>query len=200
MARVKTFVNGGNVLPSDLDTIEDDYEVAFGTYKHLRDVVVRLDAPAAGTYILVPGYTGAGVAASSAQGAMAAHWLDPNRYWGIASTSSANPRSVYYDLGVSAITNNTAVGTVTFTAGLYAVTGTTGTGATQTGVTLSGSAVGGSTVAVTNPAASTVVNGSWSGDFAAPAAGFYALAVVVSAAAAASSSITLRANLTVRQY
>lgn len=199
MARVKTFVNGGTVLPSDLNAAEDDYEVAFGTYKSLREVSIRLDAPTSGTYVFVPGYTGAGATPASAQGALAVHWLDPARYWSIATTSTVNPRTVYYNLGISVVTNNTAVGTVTFTSGLYAVTGTTGAGAAQAGVTLNASPVTGSTVVVTNPAASSPINGAWSGDFAAPAAGQYAIAVVVSSNAAANSSIALVAALTMRQ-
>lgn len=199
MARIKTFVNGGSLLPSDLDAIEDDYEVAFGTYKHLREADIRLDAPAGGTYVFAPDATGSGVAASAATGGQAVWYLDPARYWSIATTSAVNPRSVYYNLGVSAVTNNTATA-VTFTTGLYSVTGTTGTGAAQAGVVLNASAVTGSTVVLASPAASSLIPVIWSGDFAAPAAGQYALAVVVSGAAAASSSLVLRVSLTMRQY
>jgi hypothetical protein len=198
MARIKTFVNGGSLLPGDLDSMEDDYEVAYGTYKVLHTTTIRLDAPAAGTYVFLDGYAGAGLAPSGAQGAEAALYKDPARYWTIASTSGVNPRTVYYNLGVAAITNNTAT-TVTFTTGLYTVTGTTGAGAAQAGITLNASPVTGSTVAIATPAASSTIAGTWSGDFAAPAAGWLALAVVVSAAAAASSSIALRATLTMRQ-
>lgn len=199
MARIKTFVNGGNLLPADLDAVEDDYEVAFSTYKHLRESVMRLDAPTAGTYIFLSGYTGAGVVPGSASGSLGVVSIDPARYFSIAPTSSVNPRSVYYNLALSAITNNTAVGTVTLTSGLYAVTGTAGTGAAQAGVALNGTPISGSTCVISNPAASTPVPAVNSGDFAAPAAGQFAFAVVVSASAAASSSITLRASLSMRQ-
>lgn len=196
MARVKTFTNGGTLLPSDLNSIEDDYEAAASTYKHLRDKVIRLDAPAASAgspYLFVDGTAGAGVQASGASAALAVFYLDPAWF----TFSSANARTTYYRIQVVALTNVTAVGTVTLTTGLYSVTAAAG-GAAAVTVTLAGSPVTGSTVVFTNPASSTQVQGN-SGDFAAPAAGYFAVAVVVSAGAAASSSVALIANLQMRQ-
>jgi hypothetical protein len=51
MARVKTFTNGGSLLPSDLNAIEDDYEFAFSTYKDIADRLGGLDRAAAGVYL-----------------------------------------------------------------------------------------------------------------------------------------------------
>lgn len=197
MARFKTFVNGGSLLPGDLDAMEDDYEVAFGSYKHLEDITMRLDAPAAGTFVFVDGYTGSGVLPAAANGGVAALWLDPNRYFGIAGTSGVNPRTVQYNLGLSLVTNNTAIAT-TITAELVPISGTTGAGAAQAGITI-GAAVAGSTAAQATPAASSLIAAVWSGDFAAPAVGQYAIAIVVTGACAANSSFVACARLTMRQ-
>lgn len=194
MARVKTFINGGNVLPSDLDAIEDDYEVAFGTYKHLFEVQGGFAGIAnAGTWTLT--LAGIGSAGGSLATDVGAHfWLDPAKYWTVASTSGVNPRAVQYNVSVAALTNATSAGTVTFTTGLWAVTGSSGGVATY-----AGSAVSGSTVAISNPGTNAVIPAAYSGDFTAPAAGFYSIRTVQSANTAASSGVLLIARVSMRQ-
>lgn len=184
MARFKTFVNGGNVLPSDLDAMEDDYECAFGTYKVIASAGVTLVA--AGGTNAYGNFAGTEIAAH----------LNPARFWSAASTSGVNPRSVFYNLSVAAYTGSTPIGTVTFTSGLYAVAGVSGGTPTPT---LNASPVTGSTVSMANPGASALIPVVYSGDFAAPTSGLYAVAVVCSAAMAASSQIALVATLSVRQ-
>ena len=192
MSRWKTFVNGGSFLPTDADALEDDLECAFGTYKQLADRSVNIAGGAtAGTYMLTPsGIPQAGVIT----GAPGLIWLDPARYWTDAYTSNVNPRSVYYSLAAGLVSGTPAVGTVTFTAGLYAVTGEAA-GA----VTFAGTPISGSTVTVSNPAAATVLPAGYSGDFAAPAAGWYGIGVAVSATLAASSLVQVLASLSYRQ-
>lgn len=187
MARYKTFTNGGSLLPGDLDAMEDDYEVGFATYKVLEARAQLLAAGSSGTVFFQQYNNSGGVGNPGI-------WLDGNRYWGIASTSTVNPRVVQYNLGVSAWTGSTAVGTVTFTVGLYAVTGSAGGN-----LTIGASPVTGSTVAIANPAANSVIACAYSGDFAAPAAGHYVIAVALSAATAAGSQITLIPRLQMRQ-
>ena len=56
MARFKTFSNGGSVLPGDLNSIEDDHDIAFSSYKALGVGVERVSvigsSAAAATYPL----------------------------------------------------------------------------------------------------------------------------------------------------
>jgi hypothetical protein len=191
MARVKTFVNGGSLLPGDLNAMEDDYEFAFGGYKGtLTDASYRLDAVAAGTYILMGsgGDFGAGIASANALAGNGVQYADPTIF-------ASGTRTTYYNLRCNAVTNATAPA-VNFTVGLYPVTASAGVAATVS-VTL-GAVVVGSTTAFNAPGASTLGNGS-SGDFAAPAAGNFAIAVLVSGAMAASSSIMVRARWFYRQ-
>lgn len=196
MARVKTFTNGGSLLPSDLDTIEDDYECAFGTYKVIghQTVLVGGSGPTlAGTYIYFNAYGSVGGGTTVAE-LGSCLYLDPARFWSDASTASANPRVPQYNVSISGFTNGTAAGTVTYTTGLYQVTGVSA-GA----LTLAGTPVTGSTVAITNPTANDVIAAAYSGDFAGPTAGMYTFAVVVSANAASASEVVLRAELQMRQ-
>ena len=175
-----------------MDATLDDYEVAFGTFKQLSErSVALLGGATAGTYWLTPsGIPVAGPVTNSPS----LIWLDPARYWADAYTSAVNPRSVWYNLAAGLISGTPAVGTVTFTAGLYAVTGVAG-GA----VTFNGTPITGSTVTISNPSASTVLSAAYSGDFAAPSAGWYAVGCSVSATLAASSLVQVLASLSYRQ-
>jgi hypothetical protein len=172
--------------------MEDDYEYAFSTYNfwQLRGGY-RFDAPTAGTFLLPVGESaagGTGLAITAAGAGLAVAYLDP----GLAT---ANTRTNYYNISASALVNATAP-TVTFTVGLYPVSAVAGAAATLS-VTL-GTVVAGSTVAFASPALDTLSHAT-SGDFTAPAAGFYALAVVVSGSAAASSSVAIAARVMNRQ-
>ena len=171
--------------------MEDDYEYAFGSYKGAHaDVSYRFDAVAAATYVLLGngGDSGTGIAAGAALAGNAALYLDPAIY-------AAGTRTTYYNIRCNAVTNATA-SAVNFTVGLYPVTASAGAAATVS-VTL-GTLVAGSTTAFNTPGAGALLNGA-SGDFAAPAAANFALAVVVSGAMAANSSVMVRARLFSRQ-
>jgi hypothetical protein len=196
VARVKTFTNGGSLLPSDLDSIEDDYELAFRAYREVHAVNGRLDAATASTRLLGTGVIPA-VAVGNAQDGLAAIYIDPARW--DASVPVADPRSVYYNLVFSTITNGVAP-TVALTAGLYVVTASAGAAANVT-LTLNGTPVAGSTAASAAGQALDTQAQVSSGDFAAPAAGYYAIAVVVATGGmAASSSVAVRATLLATRY
>jgi hypothetical protein len=190
MARVKTFVNGGSLLPGDLNSIEDDYEASFATYKAFGSHSnYRLDAPGSGTFVIVSGGSGTGVVAGSgATAGLGAFYLDPA--WATSGT-----RSNFWRLQATCLVNNTAP-TVNFTVGLYPVTSPAGGAATMT-MTL-GTVVTGSTCVFNTPGANSLTAMN-SGDFAAPASGFFAFGVVVSSSSAANSAILVRAGLQYRQ-
>jgi hypothetical protein len=190
MARIKTFVNGGSLLPGDLNSIEDDYETTFAAYKAfgLRSNY-RLDAPGSGTFVIVPGGNGTGVVASSgATAGLGMFYVDPA--WVTAST-----RSNYWRVQAGVLVNNTAP-TVNFTVGLYPVSSPAGGAAAMT-MTL-GTVVTGSTCVFNTPGANSETAAN-SGDFAAGAAGWYCFGVVVSGASAANSAILCLASLQYRQ-
>lgn len=186
MARVKTFVNGGTVLPGDLNSIEDDYECAFGTYKHIAWGNTQIGGSnPAGVFLATP---------SILTGTLLI--LDPALFWSDAATSGTNPRTVYYKLGMVILTSNTPAGAVTFTAGLYSVTGTSGSTPT-----VAASPVTGSTVSVNGSGlvANSVSSVVYSADFAAPTIGSYELCVATNATTAASSNTIPTIGLWARQ-
>ena len=88
------------------------------------------------------------------------------------------------NLQVSCLTNATAVGTCTFTFGLYPVSATAG-GTDTSSITI-GAVTSGSTVAFVDPAASTITT-STSGDFTCPATGHYVIGLLNSATPTADS-------------
>ena len=191
MGRVKTFTNGGTLLPGDLDTIEDDYEGAFGFKKHLLSQTTRLDAPGAGTYLLGAGTAGAGVEHTAATAGLSAFYLNPADY----EESSVNKRTVKLVLQATCLTNAVAPA-ITFTIGLYPVSAAGGAEAAVL-ITL-GAVVTGSTAAFATPAKETLIEAA-SSAFVCPSAGLYALGVVVSGSAAAKSSAAIRAALQMAQ-
>ena len=191
MARVKTFVNGGSLLPGDLNSMEDDYEFAFSTYKELRTGSGTASAPAAGTYVIPTDASsgGPGIAAVPVV-ATYAFYFDP-------ADRTANTRTTQYRLRAQVITNAVAPAT-NWTIGLYPVATWGGASGSAPTVLTLGTVVTGSTVAVNAPAATTASQGN-SGDFTAPAAGWYVFGVVNSGAAAAGSSLVVTAALQARQ-
>jgi hypothetical protein len=191
VAKLKTFVNGGDVLPSDLNNMQEDFEGAYAFKKHLLAQSTRLDAPGAGTFLLGAGSTGAGVEHTSATAGLAAFYLNPADY----EESAVNKRTVKLNIQGTLITNATAPG-ITFTIGLYPVSAPAGAEAVVS-VTL-GSVVAGSTVAFATPAKETASEAN-SGLFACPSAGFYAIGVVASGSATAKASAAIRANLQMAQ-
>lgn len=185
MARIKTFANGGSLLPTDLNAIQDDYENAFASYRNLLGPGGKLDAVAAGTYVATESGLVTAAGATAGNGII---YLDDADFPAGARAVKVRVRLVY-------AVNATGPG-VTFTAGLYPVTAAAGAAATVS-LTL-GTVVAGSTAAIASPAAgarnkvdSTVIT--------IPADGVHVLAVVVSGAMAAGSAIALRPQLQLAQ-
>lgn len=195
MARIKTFTNGGSLLPGDLNSIQDDYEAAFSSYKIYR----RVDGVsggasstfAAGTYMFV-GSSGGVVLSAGAASALAssAFYLDP-------ADVAAAPRTAKLRLGAGVIVNGTAPAT-TMTFGLYPVATFGGASPNMPTVATLGTVVAGSTVGFASPAASSSgqVN---SGDFTYPSAGYYVIGIVNSGTSTANSVMAFSATLQYRQ-
>lgn len=191
MARVKTFTNGGSLLPGDLNSMEDDYEFAFSTYKDLVRRGGTASAPAAATYVLLyEGVTGGPLVVPARSDQAGPIYIDPTDY-------TANTRSNKLRVRAGVI-NDAVAPAVNFTIGLYPVATWGGASGSVPTVATLGAVVAGSTVAINTPAAAGPTIGN-SGDFTAPAAGWYVLGVVVSGAAAAGSDMTFAATLQCRQ-
>jgi hypothetical protein len=150
-------------------------------------------AGAGGTFLMAGGPTanaGTGVAAAGAAGTAAwAFYLDPAKW-------TANARTTKLRLHAQLFVNNVAPAT-NFVPGLYPVTTSGAASGVDSGVNV-GAVVTGSTVAFTTPAATAQLQ-STSGDFNAPAAGFYVFAVVIGGAMVAGSRVTLGVQLEMRQ-
>lgn len=192
MARVKTFVNGGPLLPGDLNAIQDDYETAFSALKHLIAKAIILQAPAASganPYLLVDGNSSSGVTPSGGTAGLAVFYLDPTAY-------AAGSRTTYYRIAASCVTNATAPA-ASFTVGMYPVTASGGANSSTVSLTL-GTVVTGSTASFSTPPASSSSNQA-STNFTAPAAGYYALGTTTSGSSAANSAIAISARLQVVQ-
>jgi hypothetical protein len=144
-----------------------------------RDILVRqarLDAVNTGTYVL---RADAGIIAGNAAAGLSVVYLDPADY-------QFSGRTAKYRVRLTLLTNATNPGaSCVFTAGLYPISAVAG-GAAAVTVTL-GTVTSGSTAAIT-PNAANALNHQESGDFTAPSAGYYALAVAVSGANMAASS------------
>lgn len=184
----KRFANESYLLPSDLNAIQEDTAKNAEIYRHILSATSRLDAPASGgPYLLGASSTGSGIAVTAATAGLAVFYWNPE--W--VEEKEPVSRKTYWRLRVSLITNATAAA-ITFTPAVYAVTAAAGAEAAVS-VTL-GSALTGSTVAFASPAKEKLEH-SQTEDFAAPAAGFYALACAVSGSAAAKSSVAIQALL-----
>ncbi|MGA7539958.1 MAG: hypothetical protein WBW93_14455 [Steroidobacteraceae bacterium] len=189
---VASYANGSYMTPGQVNEIQDDIARQAEVYKELISATSRLDAPASGgPYLLGSGSSGSGVAASNAAAGLSVFYFNPE--WVLEKEPVS--RSTFLRLRVSLLTNAVAPA-ITFTAGLYSVTACAGAEATSS-ITL-GSALTGSTVAFASPPKEELKQASTE-DFAAPAAGFYALGVAVSGAAAAKSSVAIRALLQVHE-
>ena len=194
MARLKTYANTGptanQLLPSDLNALQDEYELSFATYKEL---VRRGGTPAAGivagTYALHPNE-----AATQATPLALDYvfYLQPADY--AAAGTGPTPRTTKCRVRAQLFANSTASAT-TWTVGLYPVS-TFGAGATPQATAL-GAVVTGSTVAFATPAANSQATLA-STDFSAPAAGYYVLAVANAATAAAGAVVFVQATLQMR--
>jgi hypothetical protein len=195
MARVKTFTNSGSLLPGDLNSIEDDYEFGYSTYKDHVIFDERAwsfaNSPVAGTFILGKDFAnsqGAGTPAGNA-GAVASNfvfYLDP-------ADRLVGARINKYRVRAQVIVNAVAP-TTNWTVGLYPVTSFAGGSGNPPIINTLGAVITGSTIVFTAPALNTQTQSN-SGDFNAPAAGFYVLAVVNSGSAAVGSATIVRAVL-----
>jgi hypothetical protein len=189
MARIKTFVNGGSLLPGDLDLIQDDYEGAYSCYRTLWFMSGGLaGGPGTnGTYVV----NDRGSAIGDTQNAVpyGAIYLDP------ADLAVPN-RSAKLRLRTALFTNATAIAT-NITPGLYPIASVAGSSGNNTG-TLGTVVTGSAGATFTTPAASSRLQVVTS-DFTPPTAGWYALGFLVLAAMAAGSSVALTLTLQYRQ-
>lgn len=163
--------------------------LSYSTYKQLLDrssVLVSLGAFS--NYLMLGvGYMDP-VSPSAGSSSFAAEYIDPSIYGVVGRTTKFN-------LGVSMGTNATAIaGNLTF--GLNPVTAFAGGSGLITATV--GSAIAGSIVSFTTPSSSNKFYLE-SGDFTAPAAGYYAITVTKTGATVSGSSVGIRANLRVRQ-
>lgn len=165
-------------------------EAAFSTYKTLHQVggFVKGDQATAGTYGL-GGRAWEGLNSALSLDGYGVFYFDPADF-------TAGSRTTKLRLRVALMTNATAPA-ATFTVGLYPVSAVAGGTFISLTATL-GTVVAGSSVTFTTPSASTRSQGN-SGDFPAPAAGFYVLGVVLSATPAGPSSEAINATLQLRQ-
>lgn len=155
----------------------------YNTIHEVQNTIVDTDTAA--TYYLA----GLGKqAAGGASSAVAVVYLNTTDW-------AVNGLTLKYRLRCWLLTNATSMGTITITAGLYPATASGG-GADIVTPT-AGTVETGSTVAFTNPSTSSRSQGS-SGDFTAPATGYYLLGVVLSAQPAADSRAMIGARLEYR--
>jgi hypothetical protein len=195
VSRVKSFANGSTVFPADLNSVQDDYEAAFSTYKVRREAWASCSnsgIAASGTYLMCIDGGGSPLAAGagSALATQRAFYIDP-------ADHAASPRAAKWRLRFGSITNAVAPG-VTMTLGLYPVTGWGGASGSNAIVQTVGTVTSGSTVAIATPGASSVVQQVTS-DFVIASAGWYSLGIVFNAAIALNSFVSLSTVLQFRQ-
>jgi len=180
---LRTFVNGGNIDYTNLaSTVQVDY-------KMLERGGGQLGSGAAATvYLFGPTFPTA-MTVGTAGSVVCAFRLDPADF-------PAGARSVKYRVRAQLVVNATASAT-THTVGLYPISAFGGGSGAIPNINTLGAVVAGSTVALSSAVASSSPEGN-SGDFSAPAAGYYCLAVN-SGGTSANSLITLLAELQVRQ-
>lgn len=169
----------GNIDDFNLKPTAGIYSVYKMLYERGVNIGGASSTSAAGTYPLAP-YDMALQTAPSTPSNQVVFYLDPADYAIAGRTAKLRLRAWL-------ATNATAPG-ITFTIGLYPIVLSA---ATQT----FGAVVPGSTVAFVSPGASNSGAVASSGDFAFPAAGFYALGVVLSGVAASGSVERVRADL-----
>lgn len=194
---VKSFVNGGSLLPADLNSIEADYEYAFSVY---RDMFWRgaalVPSTTSGTYMFYPGAGLLAVSATGTAGSSAARagtesfYFDPADYTANTRTNKLRIRGV-------CLTNAVAPA-MTMTLGLYPVATWGGSSGNFVTPATLGTVTSGSTVAFASPAVSTQTV-SLSGDFTMPSAGHYVVAVSIPGTVPTSCYVNLQVQLQMRQ-
>jgi hypothetical protein len=152
------------------------------SYRSLIVVNNFLNAPTAATQALRPGGTGGGMIITATSAAAAVFYLDPADY-------SLGGRVLYYRLAFTLSVANVAPA-ANFTAGLYAMTAPAGAASLAYTATV----IAASQVVVTAPLANSInyVAGT---DVAFPAAGLYAVGVIISANTAANSAVDMAATV-----
>jgi hypothetical protein len=189
MGRIKTFTNGGSILPADLNSIQDDYEKAFSAYQLVHeDSGALVGAVSPGGVFFV---NGGSLIASNGAGTAPGHAMF---YFNPADFFSA-PRACKLRMQMAVAVNNTAPG-CSFTGGIYEFTAPAGGAGAMTFTAVS---VAASALAIAAPAANSR-NVHVTADFDAPVAGWYGLAVALNGGGSAANSVTLfSAQLQVRQ-
>lgn len=157
----------------------------YGLLVPTRSIIIPT-ATAAATLFLPEGST-TGLAAATTNSPLAVVYLDPADY-------ALSGLTTKYRVHAICLTDAVAPA-VTFTIGLYPISAVAG-GADAITMT-AGAVQAGSTVAFASPAANLRSQGN-SGDFTAPAAGYYALGVVISGATAANSREVIAARVEAR--
>jgi hypothetical protein len=190
------FTSLQNTVNGGLDEVNvPNLAAAFTHYKTvLWGGCQTTTAAAGGTFLMSGGPTtnaAATVGTVGAAGTAAwAFYLDPADW-------TANARTTRLRLRAQMVTNNVAPAT-NFAVGLYPVTTVGAASGSDAGVN-TGAVITGSQATFVTPAAATAVSPVSSGDFNAPAAGYYIFAVAISAAMAAGSRATIGVQLQMRQ-
>lgn len=184
--RTKYYKRDSTGISGILDT--EDQAALMGVYRLAipwRALSIIAATPA--NTLFVPEGSLAELAAGTNHSPVSVVYLDPADFAVAGMTTK-------YRLRASVLSNATGAG-VNLTFGLYPITACAG--AANAVTMTAGTVQAGSTVLFTTPAASTPVQGN-SGDFTAPAAGWYAIGVVISGTTAAGSVEDVTACLQAR--
>lgn len=191
MGRVKTFTNGGSLLPGDLNSMEDDYEFAFSTYKTIQTGSGITGTLGAGATVYALAGNGMGPVLLANGGGNGTNTDGSMPFYFDPADHTANTRTTQGRLRATVAADN-APG-MTFTFGLY------NAGTMAGGKLTAGTLVAGTTSTVASPASGAMVVASGAAPFTLPAVGFYLLGFTVSAAMAAGSNCQITMRLQVRQ-
>lgn len=193
MARYKTFVNAGSVLPADLNAIQDDYEHAFSVYRTLIRARGACDPSAGGggaRLVALNGTDPVVAIGTTAAARKYAFYLDPADF-------GAGSRAVKLRIR-GQVTTNAVDPAVTYTWGLYPVSTWTGASGADPAVNGIGTVVTGSAPAGVTPGAAAQTS-QLGADFTCPAAGWYVICVLVNPQMAPNSVAAVIAELQLRQ-
>jgi hypothetical protein len=192
VSRVKTFINGGSLLPGDLNAIQDDYETSFAAWHPFIERCGRMTAGSAtiGTWVLHHGGTSAQdvqLVGAAGFGPHARIFMVPP---GINDAAAAGARTPKYHVTASLLHNSGVVpATGTFTVGCYPVAT-----CTADAVSTLGAVIAGSTIAFGTPAAGVPTRQA-SAEFALTTNQAYVLAFTNSAALVAGGVVAIHAHL-----
>lgn len=189
MSRVKTFTNGGSLLPADLNSIQDDYEGAYSTYKSIvTNMVYIAGATTAATYAPYR-YDPVTIALPSLGTAAYTYGFYFDPAWHATLNRTTKVRVA------AQLSTNVVAPTVSFTIALRSATVTPGSAGNPAYLSAYGSAV--ASLVFTTPSASVTVT-AVSSDVTAPAAGWYVMTFTPSGTTAATSTGALEMHLQTR--